>query len=32
MSKEYERNVQSSETVIEVAMIRLLFARLGRQA
>jgi transposase len=29
---DYERKVQSSETLIEVAMIRLLLARLGRQA
>jgi putative transposase len=31
MSKDYERKVQTSETLIEVAMIRLLIARLGRQ-
>jgi len=31
MSKDYERKVQTSETLIEVAMIRLLVARLGRQ-
>jgi putative transposase len=31
MSKDYERTVQTSETLIEVAMIRLLVARLGRQ-
>jgi putative transposase len=30
MSKDYERKVQTSETLIEVAMIRLLVARLGR--
>jgi putative transposase len=30
MSKDYERKVQTSETFIEVAMIRLLVARLGR--
>jgi transposase len=30
MSKDYERKVQTSETLIEVAMIRLLLARLGR--
>lgn len=30
LSKDYERMVQSSETLIEVAMIRLLVARLGR--
>jgi putative transposase len=29
---DYERKVQTSETFIEVAMIRLLLARLGRQA
>jgi hypothetical protein len=29
---DYERNVQTSETLVEVAMIRLLLARLGRQA
>lgn len=29
---DYERNVQTSETLIEVAIIRLLLARLGRQA
>jgi len=28
---DYERKVQTSETLIEVAMIRLLLARLGRQ-
>ena len=32
MSKDYERKVQTSETLIEVAMIRLLVARLGRSA
>jgi transposase len=31
MSKDYERKVQTSETLIEVAMIRLLIARLGRR-
>lgn len=31
MSKDYERKVQTSETLIEVAMIRLLLARLGRR-
>jgi len=31
MSKDYERKVQTSETLIKVAMIRLLAARLGRQ-
>jgi putative transposase len=31
MSKDYERNVQTSETFIEVAIIRLLLAHLGRQ-
>ena len=30
MSKDYERKVQTSETLIEVAMIRLLVARLAR--
>ena len=30
MSKDYERKVQTSETLIEVAIIRLLVARLGR--
>jgi hypothetical protein len=29
---DYERKVQTSETLIEVAMIRLLLARLVRQA
>jgi hypothetical protein len=29
MSKDYERKVQTSETLIQVAMIRLLVARLG---
>jgi putative transposase len=32
LSKDYERKVQTSETLIEVAMIRLLVARLGRGA
>jgi putative transposase len=31
MSKDYERKVQTSETLIEVAMIRLLVARHGRR-
>lgn len=31
MSKDYERKVQTSETFIEVAMIRLLISRLGKQ-
>jgi len=31
MSKDYERKVQTSETLIEVAMIRLLVVRLGRR-
>ena len=31
MSKDFERKVQTSETLIEVAMIRLLVARLGRK-
>jgi len=30
MSKDYERKVQTSETLIEVAMIRLLLARIGQ--
>jgi len=30
MSKDYERKVQTSETLIQVAMIRLLIARVGR--
>jgi putative transposase len=30
LSKDYERKVQTSELLIEVAMIRLLLARLGR--
>jgi len=30
LSKDYERKVQTSETLIQVAMIRLLLARLGR--
>ena len=29
-SKDYERKVQTSETLIEVAMIRVLLARFGR--
>jgi putative transposase len=29
LAKDYERRVQTSETLIEVAMIRLLVARLG---
>jgi putative transposase len=32
MSKDYERKVQTSETLIELAMIRLLVARLERRA
>ena len=32
LSKDYERKVQTSETLIQVAMIRLLVARLGRSA
>jgi hypothetical protein len=32
LSKEYERKVQTSDTLIEVAMIRLLETRLGRPA
>ena len=31
MSKDYERKVQTSETLIEVVMIRLLIARQGRR-
>jgi putative transposase len=31
MSKDYERKVQTSETLIQVVMIRLLVARLGRR-
>lgn len=30
--KDYERKVQTSETLIQVAMIRLLVGRLGRKA
>jgi putative transposase len=30
LSKDYERNVQSSETFIEVAMIRLILRRLAK--
>lgn len=30
LSKDYERKVQTSETLIQIAMIRLLIARLGR--
>lgn len=30
LSEDYERKVQTSETLIEVAMMRLLVARLGR--
>jgi putative transposase len=30
LSKDYERKVQTSETLIQVAMIRLLVARLGK--
>jgi putative transposase len=32
LSKDYERKVQTSETLIQIAMIRLLVARLGRSA
>jgi putative transposase len=32
LSKDYERKVQTSETLIVAAMIRLVLARLGRQA
>jgi putative transposase len=31
MSKDFERKVQTSETLIEVAIIRLLIARQGRR-
>jgi hypothetical protein len=31
MSKDDERKVQMSETLIQIAMIRLLVGRLGRQ-
>jgi transposase len=31
MSKDYERKVQTSETLIQVAMIRLLLVRQGRE-
>jgi len=31
LSKDYERKVQTSETLIEVAMIRLVIARQGRK-
>jgi len=31
LGKDYERKVQTSETLIQVAMIRLLLARLGRR-
>jgi hypothetical protein len=31
LAKDYERNVQTSETLIEVAMIRLLVTRLGHR-
>lgn len=30
LSRDYEREVQASKTLIEVAMIRLLVVRLGR--
>ena len=30
MSKDYERKVQTSETLIQVAMVRLLLTRAGR--
>jgi len=32
LSKDYERKVQSGETFIEVAMIRLILTRLARAA
>jgi putative transposase len=31
MSKDYKRKVQTSETLIELAMIRLLLARIGQR-
>lgn len=30
VSKDYERKVQTSETLIQVAMVRLLLTRVGR--
>lgn len=32
LSKQYERKVQTSETLIQVAMVRLLLARVGRKS
>ena len=32
MSKDYERKVQTSETLIQVAMVRLLLTRAGRKS
>jgi putative transposase len=32
LAKDYERRVQTSETLIEIAIIRLLLRRLGRAA
>ena len=32
MSKDYERKVQISETLIQVAIVRLLLVRLGRKS
>jgi len=32
MSKDYERKIQTSEMLIEVAMMRLLLAHRGRRA
>jgi putative transposase len=32
MSKDYERRVQTSETLIQLAMIRVLLARQGNRA
>jgi hypothetical protein len=32
LSKDYERKVQTSETLIQIAMIRLLITRLGQSA
>lgn len=32
LAKDYERKVQTSETIVEIAMIRLMLARLARGA
>jgi putative transposase len=32
LSKDYERKVQTSETLIQAAMVRLLLARVGRKS